>query len=217
MAGAPLDLAAIRTEYQRAGLAERDLHPSPMRQVEKWLEEAIAAGHPEPTAMTLATATAAGEPAARVVLVKGIDARGLVFFTNYDSDKGREIAQNPRACANLFWTLLERQIRVSGSVEKVARDESEDYFSKRPRESQLGAWASAQSTVLAGREELESRLRETFDRFDGQEVPCPPNWGGYRIVPQRVELWQGRPNRLHDRLRYSLIGTSRWIIERLSP
>jgi pyridoxamine 5'-phosphate oxidase len=211
------DLTAIRTEYARAGLDERDLDPSPSRQIEKWLHEAIEAGHPEPTAMTLATASPDGEPAARVVLLKGVDVRGLVFFTNYESDKGRQLAANPRACANLFWVLLERQIRVSGSVEKVSPEESEAYFRSRPRESQLGAWASEQSGVLEGRAALEARLAAVRARFGDGPVERPPHWGGFRLVPDRVELWQGRPSRLHDRLRYTRIGDQQWKIERLAP
>lgn len=211
------DLTAIRTEYARAGLEERDLDPSPSRQIEKWLRDAIDAGHPEPTAMTLATASPDGEPAARVVLLKGVDVRGLVFFTNYESDKGKQLEQNPRACVNLFWVLLERQIRVTGSVEKVSPEESEAYFRSRPRESQLGAWASEQSAVLEGRAALEARLAEVRARFGDGEVARPPHWGGFRLVPERVELWQGRPSRLHDRLRYTRIGEGRWKIERLAP
>jgi pyridoxamine 5'-phosphate oxidase len=212
-----VDLTAIRTEYARAGLHERDLDPSPVVQLDRWLKDAIAAQHPEPTAMTLATATADGEPAARIVLLKGLDDRGLVFFTSYESDKGRQLAANPRASACFFWVMLERQVRVTGIVTKVAPAESEAYFRSRPRESQLGAWASMQSTVLRGREELDARLAEVRARFGANEVPCPPHWGGYRLVPERVELWQGRPSRLHDRLRYTRTGETSWIIERLSP
>jgi pyridoxamine 5'-phosphate oxidase len=211
------DLGAIRTDYARAGLHERDLDPSPVKQLQHWLRDAIDAGHPEPTAMTLATVSADGEPAARVVLLKGIDDAGLTFFTNYDSDKGRDLAARPRASANLFWVLLERQARVTGTVTRVAREESELYFKSRPRESQLGAWASRQSEVLAGREELETRLAEARARFGEGEIPCPPSWGGYRLAIDRLELWQGRPSRLHDRLRYTRIAEQRWNIERLSP
>jgi pyridoxamine 5'-phosphate oxidase len=210
-------LAAIRTEYERAGLHERDVDPSPVKQLERWLHDAIQAGHPEPNAMTLATVSAEGEPSARVVLLRGLDDRGLVFYTNYESDKGRALAANPRACAAFFWVLLERQVRVTGAVTKVSREESEAYFRSRPRESQLGAWASAQSAVLAGREDLDARLAAVRARFGEGEVPCPETWGGYRIAFEKIELWQGRPSRLHDRLRYTRIGGQAWTIERLSP
>ncbi|HEY8078138.1 MAG TPA: pyridoxamine 5'-phosphate oxidase [Labilithrix sp.] len=210
-----VDLAALRTEYARAGLSERDLDPSPLRQLERWLKDAIDAHHPEPTAMTLATADESGEPSARIVLLKGVDT-GLQFFTNYESQKGRELAARPRAQAVLFWVLLERQVRVRGDVTKLAREESEAYFASRPRDAKLGAWASAQSTVLAGREELERHFAEIGERFPG-DVPCPPFWGGYRLVPDAIELWQGRPSRLHDRMRYTRIAPDKWTIERLSP
>ena len=212
-----VDLTAIRSEYARAGLHERDVDPSPIAQLDTWLKEAIAAQHPEPTALTLATATKDGEPDARVVLLKGLDERGLVFFTGYESQKGRELEDNPRACACFFWVMLERQARIRGSVAKVTRQESEAYFSTRPRQSQLGAWASRQSTVLAGREELEARLAEMTARFGEGEIPCPPQWGGYRLVLDQLELWQGRPSRLHDRLRYTRTGDNHWRIDRLSP
>ena len=215
------DLGAVRTEYARAGLQEQDLDPSPLAQLDKWMKEAIAAQHPEPTAMTLATASPDGEPSARVVLLKALDERGLVFFTSYESDKGRQLTANPRACACFFWVLLERQARITGAVSKVAREESEAYFRSRPRESQLGAWASRQSAVLTGRAELETRLAEARARFGEGEVPCPPHWGGFRLVPDGVELWQGRPSRLHDRMRYvrEVRGGEQggWRIERLSP
>jgi len=218
-----VDLTAIRSEYARAGLSERDVDPSPIVQLDKWLQDAISSKHPEPTAMTLATASPDGEPAARVVLLKGLDERGLAFYTGYESDKGRQLAVNPRACACFFWVMLERQARITGTVQKVSREESEKYFHSRPRESQLGAWASKQSSVLAGREELEAQLAAVRARFGGDgEIPLPEQWGGYRLVPDRVELWQGRPSRLHDRLRYtrnarSTALTTSWSIERLAP
>lgn len=211
------DLGAIRTEYARAGLHEQDLDPSPLAHLDRWLKEAVAVQHPEPTAMTLATASPDGEPSARVVLLKALDERGLVFFTGYESDKGRQLMANPRACACFFWVLLERQARITGAVSRVAREESEAYFRSRPRETQLGAWASRQSTVLTGRDELEARLAEARARFGEGEVPCPPHWGGYRLAPDRVELWQGRPSRLHDRMRYVRAAEGGWRIERLSP
>jgi len=212
-----VDLTAIRIDYALAGLHERDVDPSPITQLDTWLKEAIAAAHPEPNAMTLATATTDGEPAARVVLLKGLDERGLVFFTSYESDKGRQLAVNARACACFFWVLLQRQVRITGAVTKVAREESEAYFNSRPRESQLGAWASSQSVVLADREQLQASLAEVTLRFGDGEIPCPPHWGGYRLAVASMELWQGRPSRLHDRLRYTRTGEASWRIDRLSP
>lgn len=212
-----VDLTAIRIDYALAGLHERDVDPSPITQLDRWLKEAIAASHPEPNAMTLATTTKDGDPAARVVLLKGLDERGLVFFTSYESDKGRQLVDNPRACACFFWVLLQRQVRITGGVTKVTRQESEAYFGSRPRESQLGAWASSQSAVLADRARLEASMAEVTLRFGEGEIPCPPQWGGFRIAVDRMELWQGRPSRLHDRLRYTRTGEASWGIERLSP
>ena len=210
------DIAAIRSDYARAGLDEKDLDPSPVVQLEKWLAEAIAAGHPEPTAMMLATVTSSGDPAARVVLLKWIYSR-LVFFTNYESAKGRDLASHPRAAATFFWVLLERQVRVTGDVSQVSRAETDAYFASRPYESRIGAWASAQSSVLASRAELEEKLAALRAKYpEGTDVPTPPFWGGYRIAPTQVELWQGRPSRLHDRVRYTRDNEG-WTIERLSP
>jgi pyridoxamine 5'-phosphate oxidase len=213
-----VDLTRLRTEYARAGLHERDVDPSPTKQIDRWIDDAVVAEHPEPNAMTLATVAPDGTPSARVVLLRGHDGRGLVFYTNYDSDKGRDLAANARASLSFFWVLLERQLRVTGEVAKIPRAESEAYFATRPRESQLGAWASAQSAAIVGREELEAKLAEVRARFGpAREVPCPPNWGGYRLRPERVELWQGRPSRLHDRLVYEREGEDAWTIRRLSP
>lgn len=213
-----VDLTRLRTDYARAGLHERDVDPSPTRQIDRWLDDAVVAEHPEPNAMTLSTVGADGFPAARVVLLRGHDERGLVFYSNYDSDKGKDLEGNPKACVSFFWALLERQLRITGVVSRLPREASEAYFATRPRESQLGAWASRQSEVLAGREELEARLAEVRARFgETGEVPCPPNWGGYRLRYDRVELWQGRPSRLHDRLVYVRRDESHWDVQRLSP
>jgi pyridoxamine 5'-phosphate oxidase len=211
-----MDLAKLRTDYARAGLSEGDLAETPALQLERWLRDAVAAGHPEPNAMTFVTVSPDGEPSPRVVLCRGLDERGIVFFTNYASAKGRDLETNPRAAANFFWVLLERQARVNGTVTKVTRAESEAYFATRPRESQLGAWASEQSSVLTSRADLEERLSRMSERFGDGPIPCPPHWGGYRLSLDRLELWQGRPSRLHDRLRYTRIPTG-WRLERLSP
>ncbi len=208
--------ASLRQEYTRAGLVEGDLAADPLTQLEIWLHQAQAAGVTEPNAMTLATATADGVPSARVVLLKGLDARGLVFYTNYQSHKAREIESNPRVAATLVWLDLERQVRVSGEASRVTREESAAYFATRPRGSQLGAWASAQSDIVTDRATLEAQLAQAEARFLGRDVPVPEQWGGYRIAPHTVELWQGRRNRLHDRLCYTRVeGT--WRVDRLSP
>lgn len=199
------------------GLRRVDLNADPIRQFEEWFQQALAANIPEPNAMTLATATPDGQPSARIVLLKGCDARGFTFFTNYESPKGRELDANPRAALVFFWPTLERQVRVTGRVAKVTRAESEAYFHQRPVEHQLGAWASHQSQVLATREELDRRFEEMRRQFAGQTVPLPPYWGGYRLWPEVIEFWQARPGRLHDRFRYTRQANGGWKIERLSP
>jgi pyridoxamine 5'-phosphate oxidase len=209
-------LAALRLEYTRSGLREEDVLPDAILQFERWMSEAITAGAEEPNAVTLATASPDGTPHARVVLLKGLDARGFTFFTNYESAKGREIAANPRASLVFFWRELARQVRVSGRVAPVSRGDSEAYFATRPRGSQLGAWASAQSARVDSRAALDAALAEVTARFGAGPVPCPPRWGGYRLAPEIIELWQGRENRLHDRLRYTRHGLT-WTIERLAP
>ena len=208
--------ANLRQEYSQAGLLETELASDPLSQLETWLHQAQAANVAEPNAMTLATSTPDGIPSARVVLLKGLDQRGLVFFTNYASDKGIEMEANPRVAVTLVWLELERQVRVCGTVTRVSREESAAYFATRPRGSQLGAWASHQSKVVADRAALEAQLTAVEARFLGQDVPVPEHWGGYRIAPQTVEFWQGRRNRLHDRLCYTAAAGT-WRIERLSP
>ncbi|MDI3339999.1 MAG: pyridoxamine 5'-phosphate oxidase [Sphaerobacter sp.] len=210
-------LRALRKEAMAPGLHEADLAPDPVVQFNRWLTEALARDIPEPNAMTLATATRDGIPAARVVLLRGFDERGFVFYTNYESQKGRELAENPRAALVFHWPALGRQVRITGTVERVSPEESDAYFRSRPHGSQLGAWASQQSAVIPSREVLEARLQEVEQRFASDEVPRPPFWGGYRVAPATIEFWQSRPNRLHDRLRYVRQPDGTWRIERLSP
>jgi pyridoxamine 5'-phosphate oxidase len=214
---AAMTLADQRKEYSLAGLSEKDVARDPFRQFEKWFQEAEAAKIHEPNAAVLATAARDGRPSARMVLLKAFDGRGFVFYTNYESRKGRELDANPRAAYLFPWVALERQVIVEGSVTKVAREESEAYFHSRPRASQLAAWASSQSSIIAGREALEQSMKAVEKKYSGVEAPLPPNWGGFRIVPDSVEFWQGRRSRLHDRLRYRREGSGAWIVERLSP
>ncbi len=211
-------LADLRKDYSLAGLLEKDLAKDPFRQFEKWFQEAEAAKLIEPNAMTLATTGADGRPSARTVLLKGLDGRGFVFYTNYESRKGRELANIPRATLVFPWLALERQVVVEGAATRVTREESEAYFHSRPRASQLGAWVSQQSSVITGRATLEDALKALEQKYAGKEVPLPPHWGGYRVSPEIVEFWQGRRSRLHDRLRYRRDPkTNEWTIERLAP
>lgn len=211
-----LDLAARREDYARGGLSEADLAADPVTMFERWYAEAAAAGVHEPNAMVVATATPDGVPSSRFVLLKGLSDDGFVFYTNLGSRKGHELAANPR-CALLFpWHVLERQVRVDGVAEPLPRAEVEAYFASRPRGSQLGAWASHQSAVVSGRDELEAAYDDAAARFDGADVPVPDEWGGFRVRPEMVEFWQGRTGRMHDRLVYRRVDGG-WVTERLAP
>lgn len=210
-----MNLADLRKEYDLHGLRESDVDADPFRQFSAWFEQARAVVD-EPNAMTLATCSRDGLPSARIVLLKHHGPDGFTFFTSYDGRKALELAENPHAALLFYWHPLERQVRIEGTVEQTTPEESARYFAGRPRGSQLGAWASHQSRVIPGREVLEAKLAEITARFADAEVPCPPFWGGYRLRPTSLEFWQGRPSRLHDRLRYRR-ESERWVIERLSP
>jgi pyridoxamine 5'-phosphate oxidase len=200
-----------------AELVESNIDPNPINQFARWFADAEAAGLKLPNAMTLATATRDGVPSARLVLLKDFNEQGFTFYTNYDSQKGRELDENPNAALVFYWTELDRQVRITGRVTKTTREESDAYFHTRPVDSQLGAWASNQSAVIAGRDVLEESMRELMGKYEGGEVPLPPYWGGYRLAPASVEFWQNRPSRLHDRLRYRRQANDEWLIERLAP
>ena len=209
-------LRRLRQEYTRAGLGESDLASDPIEQFRRWFDEALAAGLHEPNAMTVATATPDGRPSARVVLLKGFDERGFAFYTNYEGRKATELEANPRCTLLFYWGVLERQIRVEGRAVRLSGEESDAYYASRPRGSRLGALASRQSQKIRDRGVLEGRLRELEREYEGREVPRPPYWGGYRVEPEAFEFWQGRENRLHDRLVYRR-GDEGWTVERLQP
>ncbi|MGH2414713.1 MAG: pyridoxamine 5'-phosphate oxidase [Microcystaceae cyanobacterium] len=212
-----ISIADLRQNYTRAEFSETEADSNPFGQFKRWFGEAVSAQLLEPNAMTLATMTPQGNPSARIVLLKDFDERGFVFYTNYESDKGQQLAHHPRAALVFWWAELERQVRIEGRVEKVSPQESDAYFSSRPFDSQLGAWVSNQSQVIDSRERLEQRLAQLQQKYTHQRVPRPPHWGGFRVIPITFEFWQGRPSRLHDRLRYRQVEDDSWIKERLSP
>lgn len=210
-----MDLTALRRDYRQARLDEADLLAEPLQQFRAWFEQALASGLDEPYAMTLATVSGDQRPAARIVLLRGFDERGFAFFTNFDSRKGHELATAPHAALLFYWAPLERQVRIEGAVARVPDADSDDYFAKRPRGSCIGAWASPQSQVIPNRDWLRQRV-DAFDAEHGDTVPRPGNWGGYRLIPDYYEFWQGRESRLHDRLVYRMDGEA-WRTERLAP
>lgn len=211
------NIADIRKDYQLQSLSEADVAPNPVAQFGKWWDDAVKSEIDEVNAMTLATVNAEGVPSARIVLLKGYDENGFIFFTNYNSSKGNELEKNANACLVFFWKELERQVRITGVAEKISTEDSIAYFNSRPNGSKIGAWASPQSLAVAGK----AWLKETFDyyreRFKHGEIPKPPHWGGYRIKPVKAEFWQGRPSRMHDRILYTLQADGKWGIERLAP
>lgn len=212
-----MNIADIRKDYKMQSLSEADVAATPKEQFDRWWSDAMKSDILEVNAMTLATVNKEGEPSARIVLLKGYDERGFVFFTNYNSAKGSELAHNSNACLVFFWKELERQVRITGVAEKISNEESIAYFNSRPDGSKIGAWASPQSLAVAGK----AWLKETFDyyveRFKHGEIPKPPHWGGYRVKPVKIEFWQGRPSRMHDRILYTKQPDSNWKIERLAP
>ena len=210
-------IASIRKVYKLQSLLEKDVDANPVRQFEKWWQQAIESSLDEVNALTLSTCSPSGKPSSRIVLLKGIHEDGFVFFTNYDSRKGREMEQNPNVSLLFFWKEMERQVRVEGNAKKVSEEESDEYFNSRPRASRIGAWSSPQSQTIEDREFLQENVLKYEKKFENTEVPRPVNWGGYIVQPRLMEFWQGRPGRLHDRLRYIQDGQNSWQIERLAP
>ena len=211
------DVAAIRKEYTLRDLDVFQVAENPINQFKKWFQEALDAELQEPNAMNVSTVSSEGKPTSRILLLKGIEENGFIFYTNYDSRKGKELATNPYICLNFFWAGLERQVRIEGKVNKVSKEISEKYFHSRPRSSQIGAHVSPQSQVLKSRDELVEKEKELIVKFEGQTVPLPDHWGGYLVKPTHIEFWQGRPSRLHDRIVYKLQNEGNWQINRLAP
>lgn len=211
-----LNLADLRREYTKNGLLESDVDPDPFRQFSVWFDQATKSGIIEPNAMSHATVSPNGQPSIRIVLLKGIDERGFIFYTNYESRKGKEMATNPKSALLFFWGELERQIRIEGTIEKISTASSKAYFDSRPEGSRVGAWSSNQSEIVASRDELEEQFEDNRKRFEGKDIPMPEYWGGYRLVPTIFEFWQGRGRRMHDRIRFSEVDGA-WKIDRLSP
>ena len=212
-----MNLTEFRREYTLAGLRRRDLAENPILQFETWFQQAVKAEVPEPTAMSIATVNSLNQPSLRTVLLKSVDERGFIFCTNYESRKGRDLSENASASLLFFWKELERQVCIGGVTRKIPQQESDAYFEARPRGSQIAAWVSHQSSVVDSRETLEKKFQELEKKYSDQQVPLPPYWGGYVVVPETIEFWQGRVNRLHDRFRYTKQGNGVWTIERLSP
>ncbi len=209
-------VAGLREEYDKDTLDIKDLNADPVIQFEYWFDEAVQANVPEPHAFTISTVDTMGKPSGRIVLLRNATKDGFTFFTNYNSRKGQDMEANPHVCATFFWQQVQRQVRVEGTIEKLTAAESDEYFASRPRESQIGAWASNQSEVLESREALEERTSQITMQYEGQTVPRPPHWGGYRIKPTEIEFWQGRASRLHDRFLY-ILENENWKINRLNP
>lgn len=210
-------ISQLRRAYATTGLLEKDAPKNPLVLFDRWFKEALNANFLDVNAMTLATVSPQGKPTVRAILLKGFDARGFVFFTNYESDKARDMDKRSQVSMLFFWPLLKRQVRIDGKAQRVPARESDQYFRIRPRDSQLGVWASRQSRVIPSREVLEKTMRELEKKFRNKPVPRPPHWGGYRVIPQTYEFWKGRPHRLHDRIRYDLQSPGKWKLERLSP
>ena len=212
-----INIKDLRQNYETRVLEEDNVNKDPFKQFQLWMDEALAADFVEPNAMNVATVNKDGDISSRMVLLKGFDEQGFVFFTNYQSNKANDLASSNKAALNVWWDKLHRQVRVNGAVEKVSREETVKYFHSRPRGSQIGAVASQQSRVIKNHLVLEEEYKKIESQFEGQEIPCPEHWGGYRVIPEQFEFWQGRPNRLHDRLRYAKTDSDEWEIERLSP